>query len=195
MREDTLVAENDVIKLELSDPLSPSVESGHLYLPCEGPVNQVVLDVDTSSVPQDLTATIPGQFVLVFAGGVISTVLVRTGKGENTFAVKMTKNVLRSVREMVQNTDEGNHRLDVAKDVSTGYTIKGRHLGARANWLDYALGTVTFTCGTDDDRTDDKVESRHPSKAQPKPENHKFDHGMEGGPGGFDHSFFSAKEK
>ena len=73
------------------------------------------------------------------------------------------------------------------EDISVGGVIKGRALGQGAEWVDYVLGTVTFTCGPDDtDRSkNDKVVNKAPTK-------HKFDHGIEGGPGGFDNSFLSA---
>ena len=51
LREGVIVAD-DVIELEISDPLNSALANGHIYLPCSGDVNQVVLHVDDSEVDE-----------------------------------------------------------------------------------------------------------------------------------------------
>ena len=121
------------------------------------------------------------QFMLVFAGGVISTTLKRSGEAG-------TRCGCPSQRPARCHQDRPHTPMSPVapeEDISVGGVIKGRVLGQGGEWLDYVLLTVTFTCDPDADRSSDKVVNKAPTK-------HKFDHGIEGGPGGFDHSFLSA---
>ena len=147
LREGVIVAD-DVIELVLVDPTSAGLSSDHIYLPCSGSVNQVVLHVDDSEVPEDLKLKVPAQFMLVFAGGVISTYLKRSSDGR--YSVKMSANVLRDVIRLVRSSDKAQSSPVPEEDISVGGVIKGRALGQGAEWVDYVLGTVTFTCGPDD---------------------------------------------
>ena len=148
------MARKDVIELNLDDPLSPKMASAHLYLPCEGPVSQLVLIVDAEKVDDTLSAEVPVQFQLRFGENVVGTFLK---KGADGYSVKMDARVLKSVLLMLS------HDEIPVEDLSTNYWVRGRRLGADAEWIDYATGMVTFTCGGDRvDRKDAKVVSKVP---------------------------------
>lgn len=153
------MAREDVIELALDDPLHPKTASAHLYLPCEGEVSQVVLTVKDSGVPDDLKVQVPVQFQMRFGEDVVGTYLKRTGDG---YAVQMNARVLASVIAMLS------HDKSPEEDLSVGYWVRGRRLGEGAEWVDYATGLVTFTCGADDSRRmDSPVKSRHAVKKPP----------------------------
>lgn len=110
-----------MIELVLEDPLHPKMASEHLYLPCSGAVSEVVLRVKDNKVPEELKGQIPVQFQLRFGENVVGTFLKKRGEG---YAVVMEARVLASVVAMLA------HDKTPVEDLSVGYWVRGRRLGA-----------------------------------------------------------------